>query len=141
MNQSSFVQECALKAGRFFFKYRNNLFPIIFLLVFFLVPPGMVLGNPYVDFLFVVGGALMAFAGQALRLIVIGLDYIDRGGKDKKVYASRLVVGGIYSHCRNPMYVGNMLIGSGIGLLYGSPWTVIGVPAIFALISSRLIFI
>ena len=39
----------------------------------------------------------------------MGLDYIIRGGREGKVYAKELVTGGLFSHCRNPLYVGNYL--------------------------------
>lgn len=55
-----------------------------------------------------------------LRFATIGLAYINRGGKDKKVYASQLVTGGIFSHCRNPLYIGNILKLAGIGILSNS---------------------
>jgi chorismate mutase len=51
------------------------------------------------------------------------LDYVKRGGKKKQIYADRLVTGGVYAHCRNPMYVGNMLVALGMLALVGQPWT------------------
>jgi len=51
----------------------------------------------------------------------MGFDYIERGGKEGKVYASRLVTGGLYAHVRNPMYLGNLLMALGIGLYSSSP--------------------
>jgi isoprenylcysteine carboxyl methyltransferase (ICMT) family protein YpbQ len=38
------------------------------------------------------------------------------------VYAEALVTGGVYSHCRNPMYVGNLLILTGVAVGSNS-WT------------------
>jgi protein-S-isoprenylcysteine O-methyltransferase Ste14 len=58
--------------------------------------------------------------GQAIRGATIGLAYIVRGGKDKKVYAEHLVSTGIFSHCRNPLYVGNILMLLGVGILANS---------------------
>ena len=61
-----------------------------------------------------------------MRCLTIGYEYIERGGRDGKVYASFLVKGGVYSHTRNPMYLGNALIAIGL-LLYSGAY-----PAIFA---------
>ena len=65
-------------------------------------------------------GLIVTVAGQAIRGATIGLAYIIRGGKNKKVYAEDLVTTGIFSHCRNPLYVGNILMLAGVGILSNS---------------------
>ena len=61
--------------------------------------------------------------------MTIGLDYIVRGGRDKKVYAKTLVTNGIFAHCRNPLYLGNILIVSGLGVVADSTvFYFIGIP-------------
>lgn len=108
--------------GNFFFKYRNNLFIVLYLLLF--VPSPMIFtpeqfGRNY--FLIpVILGLLVTFSGELIRGITIGLAYIIRGGKDKKVYAETLVTEGIFRHCRNPLYVGNILMLLGVGILANS---------------------
>jgi protein-S-isoprenylcysteine O-methyltransferase Ste14 len=97
--------------GNFLFRYRNGLFPVAYALVFakttLLFP----------DFkLTALIGLMIALAGQALRFATIGLDYIVRGGRNRQVYADDLVTGGLFSHCRNPLYVGNYLILVGVGV-------------------------
>lgn len=122
-------------AGRFFFRYRNVLFPLV-LGVLLLAAPPRAFGEPVWNYLAIAG--LLAIAlGQSLRVITIGLDYIKRGGKKKQVYADRLVVEGVYAHCRNPMYVGNVLVAIGMLLLIGQPWTMAvgGVFFVFAYVA------
>lgn len=119
-------------AGRFFFRTRNALFPVLLAAVLVAFPPHP-LGDPVFDALAVVGLAL-ALLGQALRVLTIGLDYVKRGGKRKRVYADRLVTGGLYAHCRNPMYTGNVLIALGALLLAGNPWAV-AVGGVFVLVA------
>jgi protein-S-isoprenylcysteine O-methyltransferase Ste14 len=65
-------------------------------------------------------GFLVALTGQLLRVVTIGLEYIIRGGRGRQVYAETLVQGGIFAHCRNPLYVGNFLILLGVGLASNS---------------------
>ena len=65
-------------------------------------------------------GLVITILGQAIRGATIGLAYIIRGGKNKKVYAEDLVTTGIFSHCRNPLYVGNILMLAGVGILSNS---------------------
>jgi len=71
----------------------------------------------------------VALAGQAIRALTIGLAYIIRGGRDRKVYAKTLVKDGIFAHCRNPLYLGNILIVIGLGIVAHSlPFYAVGIP-------------
>lgn len=109
-----------VQAGRYFFRTRNALFPIVMAaLVIAFRARGF--GDPVSDTLAVVG-VVLALAGQTIRVITVGLDYVKRGGKKKQIYAARLVTGGIYAHTRNPMYVGNLLVVIGLLLVVGNPW-------------------
>src|SRR5690606_41806625 len=63
---------------------------------------------------------VVTLLGQLIRGTTIALAYIVRGGKDKKVYADTLVTNGIFAHCRNPLYVGNILMLVGVGILVNS---------------------
>jgi protein-S-isoprenylcysteine O-methyltransferase Ste14 len=101
--------------GNFLFHYRNGLFPLVYALLIFKSSP--LLADYRVAALL---GVLVAGAGQGLRAITIGLEYIIRGGRDRRVYAERLVQGGVFAHCRNPLYVGNFLILVGLGLASNS---------------------
>ncbi len=116
---------CAI--GTFFFRWRNTLFPIIFIATALVVRPAPFLNNSHADLITTILGTLIATAGQLIRCATIGLAYIVRGGKDRRVYADNLVQDGIYAHTRNPMYLGNLLIAAGFCLLYGSPWMYAGV--------------
>ena len=108
--------------GRFFFKFRNALLPILFVLLLVAMRPAVIGGSRTLDRALGLAGILVAVAGEAVRLTTIGFDYIDRGGKNKQVSASRLVRGGIYALTRNPMYVGNLLIATGLTMVMGAPW-------------------
>jgi protein-S-isoprenylcysteine O-methyltransferase Ste14 len=106
-----------VKIGRFLFHYRNGIFPLVYALLVLKSPPLLP------DFrVAAVLGFLVAFSGQALRAVTIGLDYIIRGGKNRQVYAEKLVTGGLFTHCRNPLYVGNLTIMLGVGIAANSVW-------------------
>lgn len=122
------------QVGNFFFRYRNGLFPVIFLVLALFVRPAWFLGNEQLDRYATGIGIALALAGGLVRILTIGLVYIRRGGKDYKVYAVDLVTDGIYAHVRNPMYLGNLLIAAGICLMYGSPWIYAGVFPFFLLV-------
>ncbi len=113
-----------VRIGNFFFHYRNGLFPLGYLVMFINGP--QVFADYRVAFF---AGLLVAVTGQALRAVTIGLDYIIRGGRDRQVYAEKLVQGGIFAHCRNPLYVGNFLILLGVGIASNSLlFLAIGIP-------------
>jgi protein-S-isoprenylcysteine O-methyltransferase Ste14 len=127
--------------GNFFFKYRNNLFIFLYLLLF--VPSPMIFtpekfGQNY--YLWpVILGLLITFSGEIIRGITIGLAYIIRGGRDKKVYAEKLVTEGIFRHCRNPLYVGNILMLLGVGVLSNSLFYVGVVMPLFLFIYQAIV--
>jgi len=121
-----------ISIGNFFFKYRNLVFPI-FASTIFIPSPILftegIFGSNYYMYPLVLG-VIIALSGQVIRAATIGLKYIKRGGKNKKVYAENLVTEGIFEHCRNPLYVGNILMLTGVGLISNSLiFMVIVVPA------------
>jgi protein-S-isoprenylcysteine O-methyltransferase Ste14 len=101
--------------GNFLFHYRNGLFPLVYALVFCSSPPLMA---DYRQAALL--GFLVAASGQFLRAVTVGLEYIIRGGRNRQVYAEKLVQGGLFAHCRNPLYVGNYIIILGVGLASNS---------------------
>ncbi|HMG67483.1 MAG TPA: isoprenylcysteine carboxylmethyltransferase family protein [Chitinophagaceae bacterium] len=104
-----------VKLGNFLFRNRNGIFPLFYVMLF--VPSWEVFTNPVTAMII---GFSVTLIGQLTRVITIGLVYIIRGGKDRRVYAEDLVVTGIFAHCRNPLYVGNILILVGLGIASNS---------------------
>lgn len=110
--------------GNFFFKYRNVLFIFLYLALFIPSPrifTQEILGRDYYIWPIVLG-LIVTVSGQLIRGLTIGLAYIVRGGQNKKVYAEKLVTEGIFRHCRNPLYVGNILMLLGVGILANSAY-------------------
>ena len=130
-----------ISIGNFFFRYRNNLFIFLYLLLF--APSPLLFGperfgeNYYL--IPIILGLLITVAGELIRGLTIGLAYIIRGGKDKKVYAEKLVTEGIFNHCRNPLYVGNILMLAGVGVLSNSLFYVAIVIPIFLFIYQAIV--
>ncbi len=109
-----------LRCGNFLFKYRNAVFPAVFATLV-LSAPASPRTSAQVDGGLDIAGISLAVAGQALRVAVIGLAYIKRGGLNKKVHANNLVTEGIFAVCRNPLYVGNAMILCGLLLVCNAP--------------------
>ena len=104
------------------FKYRNTVFPLVMLALFLLFKPVLAGGNAASDFQYDLAGLMVSSLGQLLRVMVIGLVYIKRGGFKKRVYAEQLVTEGIFAHVRNPLYLGNLLILAGLFIIENNPW-------------------
>ncbi|WP_426124215.1 methyltransferase family protein [Pararhizobium sp. PWRC1-1] len=111
-----------ISAGNFLFRYRNQVFPLIIIALFLSAPPAKeIAGSAALENAANIAGWLIAGLGLLFRATVIGYAYIHRGGLNKKVYAKNLVTEGMFSICRNPLYVGNVLIYTAVFLLHGNP--------------------
>ena len=104
-----------VKLGNLIFHNRNGIFPLFYLVLF--IPSPEIFANPNIAMII---GFSITLAGQLVRIVTIGLAYIIRGGRDRRIYAEDLVTTGIFSHCRNPLYVGNILILVGLGIASNS---------------------
>lgn len=133
-----------VKLGNFFFRYRNLIFPLFFILLVFISKP--LASREHLENLRYAAGILIAIIGHIIRALTIGFAYIIRGGKNKKVYARTLVKNGIFAHCRNPLYLGNILIVIGFGIIINSTlFYFIGIPTFIfiyvAIIKAEEIFL
>jgi protein-S-isoprenylcysteine O-methyltransferase Ste14 len=118
-----------VRIGNFLFHFRNGLFPALCLALLLIAEPRYPFGSRMADGWLDLLGLLIALGGQGLRFLTIGYDYIKRGGLNRQIYADRLVTGGVFSHSRNPLYLGNMLIFLGLAVMANSPEVyLIGVP-------------
>ena len=127
--------------GSFLFRYRNGLFVGPYFVLFLPSPP-LVAGSessPLTPLLLLSFGFAVSLAGQAVRCATIGLAYIVRGGREGRVYAEGLVTGGIFGHCRNPLYVGNILMLLGLGAMANSLLFVAVVMPLFLLVYGAIV--
>lgn len=127
--------------GNFFFKYRNIIFLFFYLALFIPSWPVFSETNAGASFYwwpFCIG-LFITFSGQLIRAVSIGLAYIIRGGKDGKVYAENLVTEGMFNHCRNPLYVGNILMLVGVGILSNSLFYVAVMLPVFMFIYQAIV--
>lgn len=123
-----------VQIGNFFFKTRNYLFPVFYLFLFLPFPR---ISENYVSIFCI--GLFITLIGQFVRLLTIGLVYIIRGGKNKRIYAEGLVTDGLFSHSRNPMYVGNVLMIIGMSVLSNSVFAVFIMIPLFIFIYQAII--
>ena len=128
-----------IAAGRFFFRRRNTLFPIAFSIFLLTLRTHLSLGHSAFHRLQTWTGFLVAIAGELVRLGTIGFEYIERGGKQGRVHANRLVQKGFYGLTRNPMYVGNLLIATGIVMASGAPLAYVTVIPFFCFVYQAIV--
>ena len=103
------------KFGNWLFHYRNILFPAFYAALF--IPSPIIFKT---EIWALITGLFLILTGTAIRSITIGLVYIIRGGHNRQIHAETLVTEGIYKVCRNPMYLGNILLLLGFGLFANS---------------------
>ncbi|HEU5179962.1 MAG TPA: methyltransferase [Candidatus Polarisedimenticolia bacterium] len=123
------AQPLAIRIGHFLFKRRKFVFPLASLAILLLARPRLLFGSEAWDRLLDILGISLALAGQALRALVIGLVYIKRGGESGSIHAETLVVEGGFAHCRNPLYLGNLMGFTGLFLILNAPMGyLVGIP-------------
>jgi protein-S-isoprenylcysteine O-methyltransferase Ste14 len=104
------LQNHSASLGAWAFRFRGGLWTLFFLGVFFSVQPDLA------SFLW---GFPVVFLGQSLRFWAAGSIRRYRG---EVVGAEELVTWGPFAWVRNPLYLGNGLIGLGWSLMAGNPY-------------------
>ena len=105
--------------GQFIFRWRDLLFPAVALVIGFGTSPVITAASMPLDHAVDAVGILVSLGGQVWRILVIGLVYITRGGQNRQIWANALVEEGVFAHCRNPLYLGNLLIVAGLAIVHG----------------------
>jgi hypothetical protein len=105
------------RLGNFLFRYRNAIGPVAFVIALLTAHPSYPLGRDSLNLLFDVLASALRCSARRCASSPSVYEYIERGGRDRQVYASRLVQGGVFAHCRNPLYVGNILLALGLALI------------------------
>ena len=108
--------------GALAFRFRGGVWTLLFLVILLLADPGRAVILP---------GLLLIASGQALRFWAAGTITRYRG---EKVGAQVLATWGPYAFARNPLYVGNALIGVGWCFLSGTIWGFLLFAAVFCIL-------
>ncbi len=99
-----------MSLGNFFFKYRSYTpIPLVLILIYFArtTPAGIITGLVFI----VLGESIRIYANR----------YAGGATRTVKVGASALCTSGPFARVRNPLYVGNMLLYTGVVFFAGAP--------------------
>ncbi len=106
-----------LKAGNFLFKYRSFT-PIPLILIVFLFFRPVI--DPEIDNILTAVGLFIICSGEFIRILSVGYSFSGTSGRENFLRADSLNVSGIYSIVRNPLYIGNLLIYTGLLIVYSN---------------------
>jgi protein-S-isoprenylcysteine O-methyltransferase Ste14 len=109
-----------LALGRWLFRWRSlTPLPVIALLIWLEFRGSS--GSDRLPIALAVGSLALCLLGQALRAYVRGVVPLSTSGQGLQLAAGSLNTGGAYRFCRNPLYLGNLLIFAGLLALAFGP--------------------
>jgi protein-S-isoprenylcysteine O-methyltransferase Ste14 len=111
-----------LELGNFFFKYRSfTPIPIIILVFFIFKPINLEEKNIVIN----LAGLLISFLGETIRIFAVGYSHTGTSGREMYLRADALNITGIYSLVRNPLYIGNFLMFTGLVTVFSNLFVVL----------------
>jgi len=111
-----------LKVGNFLFKYRSfTPIPLIVIVFIFFRP----VIDPALDNILTAVGLLVLILGELIRIFSVGYSFSGTSGRENFLRADNLNVSGIYSIVRNPLYIGNLLIYTGLLIAYSNVYALL----------------
>ncbi len=130
------------KSGNWLFRWRSYL-PLLLIFLFALALPRF--SYPLGSQSFFNGWSIfclfVSFTGLAVRILTIGFTPRNTSGRNTSAQVADLLnTTGMYSFVRNPLYLGNFIIGFGISLLLAVWWVPVIYTLLFALYYERIIF-
>ncbi|MCK4888781.1 MAG: lipid A phosphate methyltransferase, partial [Candidatus Aminicenantes bacterium] len=111
-----------LRLGDFLFKYRSFTPVPLIIIVFVFFKPQI---SPVNNVLLLAAGFFIMISGELIRVISVGFSFTGTSGRENFLRADSLNVSGIYSVVRNPLYIGNLLIYSGLLIVYSNLFALI----------------
>jgi protein-S-isoprenylcysteine O-methyltransferase Ste14 len=106
-----------LKIGNFLFKHRSfTPVPLIILVFIIFRPIDLEDKNITINLV----GLLISLLGETVRIIVVGYAHKGTSGRESYLRADSLNISGIYSIVRNPLYIGNFFIYTGLVIVFSN---------------------
>lgn len=111
-----------LRIGDFLFKHRSfTPVPLIILVAILFKPVNLGENNIVVN----VVGLAVSLLGEMIRVMTVGFSFPGTSGRETYLRADHLNSTGIYSVVRNPLYIGNFFMFSGIVIVFANIYAVV----------------
>ncbi len=116
------MKDWKLKLGNFLFKHRSfTPVPLIILVFIIFKPIDLEEKNNIINLV----GLLIFLLGEIVRIIAVGYAYTGTSGRESYLRAESLNINGIYSIVRNPLYIGNFFIFTGLVIVFSNIFAVL----------------
>jgi protein-S-isoprenylcysteine O-methyltransferase Ste14 len=126
-----------LKVGNFLFKHRSfTPIPLIILVFIIFKPVNLEEKNIIINLV----GLLISLLGETIRIFAVGFSFPGTSGREMYLRADTLNITGIYSLVRNPLYIGNFLMFSGLVVVFSNLFAVL-VFALFLIVQYYFIIL
>ncbi len=121
-----------ISIGNWLFRFRSfTPLPLLLLCLIFFRPQWM-------GWWITPAGLLISLLGETARMVAVGWSFGGTSGREAYLRADHLNTAGVYSLTRNPLYIGNILIFSGLSLAFGNFWVLL-IVSLFLMLQYHLI--
>ncbi|NIM16668.1 MAG: hypothetical protein GTO45_32180 [Candidatus Aminicenantes bacterium] len=111
-----------LELGNFLFKHRSfTPIPLIIMVFIIFKPINLEEKNIIIN----MAGLLISFLGETIRIFAVGYSFEGTSGREMYLRADALNITGIYSLVRNPLYIGNFLMFTGLVVVFSNLFAVL----------------
>lgn len=111
-----------LKVGNFLFTHRSfTPIPLIALVFIIFKPVNLNEKNIILN----LTGLLISILGETIRIIAVGYSFTGTSGRETFLRANALNTTGIYAIVRNPLYIGNFFVFTGIVIVFSKVFAVL----------------
>jgi len=141
------LQESLEKQGNWLFKYRGKL-PLLLLAIVILLfirteiyPETFILEETPYEIYYERLCLLLCLFGLAIRVYTVGHTPANTSGRNESAQlAETLNTTGIYSLVRHPLYLGNFFMWSGLAMMTGHFWFLVGFCIFYWIYYERIMF-
>jgi protein-S-isoprenylcysteine O-methyltransferase Ste14 len=111
-----------IKVGNVLFKHRSfTPIPLIGLVFIIFKPVNLNEKNIILN----LAGLLISLLGETIRIFAVGYSFTGTSGRETFLRADALNTTGIYAIVRNPLYIGNFLMFTGIVIVFSNVFAVL----------------
>lgn len=111
-----------IKVGNFLFKHRSFT-PIPLIIIVFIIFKPVDLNEK--NIVLNLAGLFISLLGETIRIIAVGFSFTGTSGRETFLRADALNTTGIYAIVRNPLYIGNFFMFTGLVIVFSNVFAVL----------------